>query len=74
MAASGVTLRNGPSMQAMEAMKIGGTVTVVGGHVAVAEGNELKPKVVWSVVAGYMELVDSEFEQILSSELFVFSI
>merc|ERR1712233_143821 len=52
-------------MKAMKAkaMKSGGAMTVSGGYSAVAESNELKPKVVKSVITGYMELAASELKK-----------
>merc|ERR1711982_172696 len=48
---------------AMKAMKGGGAMTVSGGYSAVAESNELKPKVVRAVVHGYMALAASELKK-----------
>merc|ERR1711982_197008 len=48
---------------AMKAMKGGGAMTVSGGYSAVAESNELKPKVVRAVITGYMALAASELKK-----------
>merc|ERR1711933_60638 len=52
----------GKAMKA-KAMKAAGAMTVSGGYAAVAASNELKPKVVRSIITGYMELAASELKK-----------
>merc|ERR1712107_493034 len=53
------------AMKAMKAKAMGaaGTMTVSGGYAAVAASNELNPKVVRSIITGYMELAASELKK-----------
>merc|ERR1712019_125066 len=53
----------GMKVMKAKAMKAAGTMTVSGGHGAVAASNELKPKVVRAIITGYMELAASELKK-----------